>query len=118
MPFLKISLTALLFVLLLPETNAQNFPVIKVEADGVIRLPENQALQTTYYLDVSHLNLKSSDELIAFIKDKYGDSYLLRAGSTPKTAIMVLKIPENPNRSKEQWREKVMKESTTKPLRQ
>lgn len=117
MPYFKISLTALLLFSFQLTIHAQTPPVIKVSNDGIIRLPEHQAVQNTYYLDVSHLDFQNDDDLIAFVKDKYGDSYLLRASSNPKTVIMVLKIPENPGRTKEQWRDKIMKESTIKPLR-
>lgn len=117
MPYFKISIAALMLFAMQLEVHAQTPTIIKLNEDGVIRLPEHQAIQKTYYLDVSHLNFQNDDELIAFVKDKYGESYLLRASSNPKTVIMVLKIPENPSRTKEQWRDKVMKESTLKPLR-
>jgi DNA gyrase/topoisomerase IV subunit A len=115
--FIGIVITTLLILTTGQSILAQKPPVIKISSDGIIRLPEQEEIKNTYLLDVSELNFENEDQLISFLKDKHQDSYLLRASSTPKTAVMVLKIPDQTGRSKQEWRDKIIKESSQKPLK-
>jgi len=99
------------------SAGAQDLPSISIAPGGVIRLPEGQAPQATYLLDLGTLQFSSDADMVSFFSTKSGQNYLVRAVPHLNKAILHLQLDKNPTWSTEEWNAHLAAESAIRPIK-
>jgi len=99
------------------SAGAQDLPSISIAPGGIIRLPEGQAPQATYLMDLGALQFSSDADMVSFFSTKSGENYLVRAVPHLSKAILHLQLDKNPTWTIEEWNAHLAAESAIRPIK-
>lgn len=117
----RISLTVFLFSLVvlssIGQSDLSDYPLATLTAEGKIVLPADLPLAETYLFDLSQFEFESSSEMVAFLSDKSGDEYIVRAIPSQNKGVLMLKCSDKPSWTCSDWNEHLLLKTTELPIK-
>ncbi|MFN8864783.1 MAG: hypothetical protein ACK5W1_10740 [Flavobacteriales bacterium] len=98
--------------------SAQNFPTAGLTPGGVIQLPANQPVAENYFVDISHLNFSSEEQMMKSVCNMSGDGYVLRALPHLDKAMLMLEQRAHPTWTCTDWNGLLYAKFSATPLTQ
>ena len=113
-----VSATLLLAILSLTAHAQAEPPKASLSQEGILQLPANAPLSSTYLVDLSNFNFSSEQEMISFFAAKANDNFAMRAIPHLNQAIVYLQVKKNANWSVTQWNAFLSQETNQRPIKQ
>lgn len=93
-------------------------PKASLSQDGILQLPADAPLSSTYLVDLSNFNFSSEQEMTSFFAGKVNDHFAMRAIPNLNQAIVYLQVKKNANWSVTQWNAFLSQETNQRPIKQ
>lgn len=116
---LKLVATAMMLMIFSLAAHAQaEPPKASLSQEGVLQLPADAPLSSTYLVDLSSFDFASEQEMVAFFSTKANDKFAMRAIPSRNQAIVYLQVKKNANWSVAQWNAYLVQETNQRPIKQ
>ncbi|MGF1564552.1 MAG: hypothetical protein ACFCUH_04225 [Flavobacteriales bacterium] len=93
-------------------------PKASLSQAGILQLPADAPLSSTYLVDLSNFNFSSEQEMVSFFAGKANDHFAMRAIPHLNQAIVYLQVKKNANWSVTQWNAFLSQETNQRPIKQ
>ncbi len=109
---------ALLFVALFSTTemSAQTKPAAVLNANGVVQLPTNVPLATSYQISLSAFGFQTEQQAIQYFSSKSFDGFFFRPNYSQNKAVLYLDTNVHPGWTVSQWNNLLNSQTTATPL--
>jgi hypothetical protein len=98
--------------------SAQNLPTAGLTPDGVIQLPANQPIAEKYFVDLSHLEFSSDEQMMKSVGELSGEGFVLRALPHLDKAVLMLECGAHPSWTCTDWNGLLYAKFSAAPLTQ
>lgn len=116
---LKLFATAMMLMIFSLAAHAQaEPPKASLSQAGILQLPADAPLSSTYLVDLSNFNFASEQEMVSFFASKATDNFAMRAIPHLNQAIVYLQVKKNANWSVTQWNAFLAQETNQRPIKQ
>lgn len=115
--WLRLCLISILSLFSAVGLMAQDHPMATIDEQGMIHLPEGEAVVSKYLIDLSGIEFSSSEEMVEFMSTRSGDSYMLRAFPGDNKAILMLDCSSKANWNCANWNAHFSQECLAKPIK-
>jgi hypothetical protein len=117
----SIALTLMLFSLAvlssLGQSDLSDFPVATLTEEGKLILPADQPLAETYLFDLSQFEFENSSEMVAFLSNKSGEGYIVRAVPSQNKGVLMLNCSDKQSWTCSDWNEHLLQKTTELPIK-
>lgn len=113
------TLLGIFLLLITANSNAQSAQLTSATLSdkGILQLPMNQPLTSTYTFDLSKYKFGSSEEMLEFLSTKSGNDYFVRAQTENKLGILVLDLNAHPGWTLAEWNKYLADSTRLKPIK-
>ena len=106
-------------LLITASSQAQSSKLVSASLSdkGILQLPANQPLASSYSFDLSKYKFGSDQEMLEFLSTKSGADYFVRAQTENKLGILVLDLNAHPGWTLADWNKYLADVTKTKPIK-
>lgn len=89
----------------------------QLSEEGILQLPTNQAVKSTYIVDLSALSFNGEEEMKSFFETRSTDLITYRVMAADAKAVLMIHRPKRPEWTVIDWNTYLLEQTTINPIR-
>lgn len=116
MKYSLIVLSALAFLFISQKSNAQSGGIATINEAGILQIPTDAPIQSSYVFDLSGLTFENEGQLSSFLNERACDLFVFRSMFDQNKGVLFIQKKRHPEWSAEQWNAVLQENLSSKPL--
>lgn len=105
------------FLALFASTTQAQATMAALSQEGILQLPTNEAVKSTYMIDISGLTFSGEEEMKSFFESRSNDLITYRIMASEAKAIVMIHRPKRPEWNIINWNSYLLEQTTLNPIR-